>query len=149
MISDMETGEMNTEQAIRFSLINYLNDLPQQPGWSDGSGLTRYNLVTPHSLVVLLEKLVQEYGEERILELFPAGGVSGTIRGLYRSPEGEPPYVFAKTGTLRNNTALSGYVYTLSGKRLNFSIINNNYVISNNALRMEMGRLLELIRDNF
>jgi serine-type D-Ala-D-Ala carboxypeptidase/endopeptidase (penicillin-binding protein 4) len=149
MISDMETGEMNTEQAIRFSLINYLNDLPQQPRWSDGSGLTRYNLVTPHSLVVLLEKLVQEYGEERILELFPAGGVSGTIRGLYRSPEGEPPYVFAKTGTLRNNTALSGYVYTLSGKRLNFSIINNNYVISNNALRMEMGRLLELIRDNF
>lgn len=149
MISDMQTGEMNTEQAIRFSLLNYLDDLPQQPRWSDGSGLTRYNLVTPHSLVILLEKLVQEYGEKRILEFFPAGGVSGTIRGFYRSPEGEPPYVFAKTGTLRNNTALSGYLFTSSGKRLNFSIINNNYVISNNALRMEMGRLLELIRDQY
>jgi serine-type D-Ala-D-Ala carboxypeptidase/endopeptidase (penicillin-binding protein 4) len=147
MISDETFGTMNTERAIRYSVENYLNGLPQRPGWYDGSGLTRYNLITPHSLVILLERLIQEYGEEKTLTWFPAGGVSGTISGFYRAPEGEPPYVYAKTGTLRNNTALSGYLYTASGRRLNFSIINNNYMISNHALRTETGRLLELIRE--
>ena len=146
MISDMQFGTMNSEEAILYALSNHLGGLPQQPRWSDGSGLTRYNLVTPHSMVVLLERLMDEYGEERTLSWFPAGGVSGTISGSYRAPFGEPPYVYAKTGTLRNNTALSGYIYTDSGKRLNFSIINNNYVLGNHALRAEMGRLLELIK---
>ncbi len=149
MVSDHLFGDMNVERAIRHSVQNYLNGLPQTPRWNDGSGLTRYNLVTPHSLVILLEQLMNEYGEERTLGWFPAGGVSGTIRGFYHAPEGEPPYVYAKTGTLRNNTALSGYLYTDSGRRLNFSIINNNYVVGNNAMRTEMGKLLELIRTNY
>jgi D-alanyl-D-alanine carboxypeptidase/D-alanyl-D-alanine-endopeptidase (penicillin-binding protein 4) len=149
MISDMQFGVMNSEEAIRYALSNYLGGLPQQPRWSDGSGLTRYNLVTPHTMVVLLERLMDEYGEERTLSWFPAGGVSGTISGFYRAPAGEPPYVYAKTGTLRNNTALSGYLFTHTGKRLNFSIINNNYVIGNHSLRAEMGRLLELIRQSY
>ena len=149
MISDKHFGVMNSEAAIRYALSGYMGGLPQRPSWSDGSGLTRYNLITPHSIVVLLEKLMSEYGEERTLSWFPAGGVSGTIRGSYRAPAGEPPYVYAKTGTLRNNTALSGYVYTDSGKRLSFSIINNNYVLGNNALRSEMGSLLELIKKNY
>jgi serine-type D-Ala-D-Ala carboxypeptidase/endopeptidase (penicillin-binding protein 4) len=149
MISESQFGRMNTAEAIRYSLDQYLNDLPQRPQWRDGSGLTRYNLVSPHSLVILLEKLMDEFGEDKVLGWFPAGGVSGTISNFYRAPEGEPPYVYAKTGTLSNNTALSGYVFTDSGKRLNFSIIHNNYVIGNNALRMETGRLLELIRQTY
>jgi serine-type D-Ala-D-Ala carboxypeptidase/endopeptidase (penicillin-binding protein 4) len=149
MISDQEFGIMNTERAINYSVSNYFSGLPETPRWSDGSGLTRYNLVTPNSLVILLEKLMSEFGEEKTLSFFPAGGVSGTISSFYRAPEGEPPYIYAKTGTLRNNTALSGYIYTDSGRRLNFSIINNNYVIGNNALRSEMGRLLELIKGSY
>lgn len=149
MISESQFNELNTDRAIEFALDQYFSDLPQRPQWRDGSGLTRYNLVTPHSVVVLLEKLISEYGEEKVLGWFPAGGLSGTIRSFYRAPEGEPPYVYAKTGTLSNNTALSGYLFTDSGRRLNFSIINNNYVIGNNALRQETGLLLELIRKEY
>ncbi len=149
MISEQEFGEMNTARAISFALGEYLDDLPQRPNWRDGSGLTRYNLVTPHSLVILLEKLMEDYGEEKALSWFPIGGVSGTISGLYRAPEGEEPYVYAKTGTLSNATALSGYVYTDSGRRLNFSFLNNNYVISNNQVRSEMQKVLEFIKQNY
>lgn len=149
MISWKEFGVMNTAKAIEFSVENYLEDLPTKPQWRDGSGLTRYNLITPKSTVYLLEKIMDELGEEKALSFFPVGGVSGTIRGYYHAPEGEPPFVYAKTGTLSNNTALSGYVYTNSGKRLNFSFINNNYVISNHAIRSEMGRLLSLIKENY
>lgn len=149
MVSEQEFGEMNTAKGIRFALDEYFGDLPQQPNWRDGSGLTKYNLVTPHSLVVLLKKLMDDFGEERTLSWFPVGGVSGTISGWYHAPEGEEPYVYAKTGTLSNTTALSGYVYTDSGRHLNFSFINNNYVISNNSLKVEMQKVLEYIKAHY
>ena len=149
MISESLSGTLNTENAIRYSLVNHFTFLPQLPQWRDGSGLTRYNLVTPLSLVILLEKLMDEYGESKVLNWFPVGGVNGTIEGLYGAPEGEPPYVYAKTGTLSNHTALSGYIYTDSGRRLIFSTLHNNYVIGNSELRQETERLLELIKRSY
>jgi len=149
MISEMQFGTLSTERAITYSLENFFEDLPQRVQWRDGSGLTRYNLITPRTVIFLLDKLMDEYGESKVLSWFPAGGESGTLRGYYRAPEGEPPFVYAKTGTLSNNTALSGYIFTDSGRRLGFSIIHNNYVIGNNALRAETGRLLELIKKSY
>lgn len=149
MISDQQFGTMNTSRAISYSQSNFLEDLPQRARWVDGSGLTRYNLITPLSTVALLEKLYEYLGEEELLALMPAGGVSGTISGRYRAPEGRDPFIFAKTGTLSNNTSLSGFLYTDSGRRLTFSFHNNNYVISNNAIRSEMDRILQYIRENY
>ncbi|MFO7846384.1 MAG: D-alanyl-D-alanine carboxypeptidase, partial [Balneolaceae bacterium] len=149
MISDSQFGEMNTTRAINFALSNYMDDLPDRPRWSDGSGLTRYNLITPHSTVMLLEKLYQMVGREEALSLMPAGGVRGTISGRYKAPDGQPPFVYAKTGTLSNNTSLSGYLFTDSGRRLVFSFHNNNFVVSNNVIRNEMDRILQYVRQNY
>jgi D-alanyl-D-alanine carboxypeptidase/D-alanyl-D-alanine-endopeptidase (penicillin-binding protein 4) len=149
MISDQEFGVMNTTRAINYARENFLSDLPDEPRWVDGSGLTRYNLITPMSTVVLLEKLYDMLGEEEVLSLMPIGGVRGTIAGRYRAPEGQDPFVFAKTGTLSNNTSLSGYLYTDSGRRLTFSFHNNNFVVSNSIIRDEMNRVLQYIRQNY
>jgi D-alanyl-D-alanine carboxypeptidase/D-alanyl-D-alanine-endopeptidase (penicillin-binding protein 4) len=149
MISNQEFGTMNTSRAINFALENYLYDLPDPPRWVDGSGLTRYNLITPMSTVALLEKLYSLLGEEETLALMPIGGVRGTISGRYRAPEGQSPFVYAKTGTLSNNTSLSGYLFTDSGRRLTFSFHNNNFVVSNNIIRDEMNRILQYIRQNY
>lgn len=149
MISDYQFGTMNTARAISYSQSNFLDDLPQPARWVDGSGLTRYNLITPHSTVKLLEKLYDYLGEEELLSLMATGGVSGTISGRYRAPEGQEPFVYAKTGTLSNNTSLSGFLYTDSGRRLTFSFHNNNYIISNNMIRSEMDRVLQYIRENY
>jgi D-alanyl-D-alanine carboxypeptidase/D-alanyl-D-alanine-endopeptidase (penicillin-binding protein 4) len=149
MISDEKWGRMDASRAISHSVQTHLAGLPDTPRWSDGSGLTRYNLVTPRSLVILLDKLYEEYGEERILPMFPAGGKSGTISGRYAPPPGEPPYVYAKTGTLRNNNALSGYIFTDSGRRLIFSFINNNFVTSGNAVLNEVERALNVIKTEY
>jgi D-alanyl-D-alanine carboxypeptidase/D-alanyl-D-alanine-endopeptidase (penicillin-binding protein 4) len=105
--------------------------------------------MTPRSIVALLDKLYDEYGKERILPMFPAGGRSGTISSRYRAPDGEPPFVYAKTGTLRNNNALSGYIYTDSGRRLIFSFVNNNFVASSNAVITEMEKVLNLIKKHY
>jgi len=149
MISDQEFGVMNTTRAINFAMENYLEDLPDRPRWVDGSGLTRYNLITPMSTIMLLEKLYNMLGQEETLALMPIGGVRGTISGRYRAPEGQEPFVYAKTGTLSNNTSLSGYLFTDSGRRLTFSFHNNNFVVSNGVIRDEMNRVLQYIRQNY
>jgi len=148
LISDELYGEMNTMKAINYVLENYLNEFKDQFRWADGSGLTRYNLITPNAMAGLKNRFLKEYGEEAVKKYFPAGGQSGTLRSWYRPADGEEPYVYAKTGTLRNNTSLSGYIYTDSGRLLIFSFLNNNYIVSNNAIRIEMQNALNLIKSN-
>lgn len=149
MISDQEFGVMNTTRAINYAQENYLKELPERPRWADGSGLTRYNLITPLSTVMLLEKLYNMLGKDETLALMPIGGVSGTIKGRYRAPEGQEPFIYAKTGTLSNNLSLSGYLFTDSGRRLTFSFYNNNFVVGNSVIRDEMNQVLQYIRQNY
>jgi serine-type D-Ala-D-Ala carboxypeptidase/endopeptidase (penicillin-binding protein 4) len=135
------TGVMNTGQAIEYAEKNFFADLPDDLKWVDGSGLSRYNLMTPRSLVAILDKIQQVLPRARILNIFPTGGVNGTIKDNYRN--GDKPYIFAKTGTLRHNHSLSGYVITKRGKLLIFSFMHSNYTGSMSALRKEMERVLK------
>ena len=48
-------------------------DLPQKPRWVDGSGLSRYNLFTPASLVSILNKMEKQFGIERLKSFFQPG----------------------------------------------------------------------------
>lgn len=137
-------GTMNTQQMINYSKERLLNDLPDEPQWVDGSGLSRYNLFTPRSLVKVLDKIRSRVPKERLLGIFPAGGVSGTIEQWYDN--GDQPFVFAKTGTLRNNHCLSGYLLTKSGRLLIFSFMHNNYTNSPSAYKSEMEKVLRKIR---
>lgn len=128
--------------AISYVKEHYLNDLQDELRWIDGSGLSRYNLFTPRSIVKLLEKIRHLVPEERLYELLPEGGVSGT---LIDYPIIDQPYIYAKTGALSNNYALSGYLITKSGKTLIFSFMNNNYVINDGMIKNEMRKVLENI----
>lgn len=131
--------ELNSSRTIELLADSLLRDLPQKPIWVDGSGLSRYNLFTPLSIVSLLNKIYWEVGEERIFDLFPAGGRSGTIKDYYVA---DPPYIFAKTGTLRNNHTLSGFLIASSGKRLIFSFMHNHYASVSDPIKKEMEKLL-------
>lgn len=131
----------------RYYIINkYLNDLPQPIFWRDGSGLSRYNLVTPQSMVSLLQKIEAEVGFETIRQTFPVGGKSGTIRKWYSA---DTPYVYAKTGTLSNNHNLSGFLITASGRKLVFSFMNNNYIRPSSEIKQSMQQLIEYVRDHY
>lgn len=143
LCSWQRTGLLNTDQAIDFSKKNLMSTLPDTPKWVDGSGLSRYNLVTPRSMVELLNRIQQMMPRERLFGIFAAGGVNGTIKSNYKN--GDSPYVFAKTGTLRNNHCLSGYLITKTGKMLIFSFMHNNYTGSMSTLRKEMERVLKQV----
>ncbi|MBI6115667.1 D-alanyl-D-alanine carboxypeptidase/D-alanyl-D-alanine endopeptidase [Salegentibacter maritimus] len=146
MAANKVSDTLKTEIAIDYMKENFLKDLPDEPMWYDGSGLSRYNLFTPQSMVKLLQKIKKEVPQKELLDMLPAGGHSGTIKNYYKA---DKPYVFAKTGTLKNNHSLSGYLITKKGKLLIFSFMNSNYTVPTSVLKAEMEKVLLQIRDNY
>jgi D-alanyl-D-alanine carboxypeptidase/D-alanyl-D-alanine-endopeptidase (penicillin-binding protein 4) len=91
----------------------------------DGSGLSRKNLVTPESVVQLLDYMDQHPLGERFRDLLPVAGREGTLKDrMSKSLAAER--VVAKTGTIEFVAALSGYASTRDGERLAFSIMVNH-----------------------
>ena len=129
---------------IRYVRKKYRGALPDPVVWADGSGLSRQNLVTPRTLAALLVRLHQEVPEPRLLSLLAAGGHQGTLRRRYHDAAG--PWVWGKTGSLTNNTNLSGYLRTRSGRLLAFTFLNNNHVADGGDVRNEMERVLRQVR---
>lgn len=144
--SGVLSDTLNTRNAMDFMLKNHLKDIPQKPRWVDGSGLSRYNLFTPQSLVFVLKKLYEEIPEERLFHIFPKGGVSGTVEDWYG---GKEPYIIAKSGSLSNNYCLSGYLRAKSGRVLIFSFMNNHFRNPSSELKLRMQTIFESIRDAY
>lgn len=138
-------GEMNDERMIDTLLKTDLKDMPQKPQWADGSGLSRYNLFTPQDLVWLLKKLQDEFSLQKMKVLLPQANV-GTLEGLYNGYEGR---IYAKTGTLSNNMALSGYILTKKNRQLIFSIMIGNHQAKHAVVRKGMESYLTTIIDNY
>ena len=140
---------LDADSVIAYAKKNFLNDLPDEPQWADGSGLSRRNLFTPASIISLLNKIITDVKDETLLHsLLPTGGVSGTIKNAYKTDNGKP-FVWAKTGSLANNHNQSGYLVTRKGKRLAFSFMNNNFTESSREIRDEMVRIMTFIHENY
>ncbi|WP_335966942.1 D-alanyl-D-alanine carboxypeptidase [Galbibacter sp. PAP.153] len=145
--SSMLSDTLSSNKARDYILDNELSGIPQNPRWVDGSGLSRYNLFTPQSMVFVLNKLYKEIPTDELFDIFPTGGETGTIKNYFK---GNPtPYIHAKTGTLSNNYCLSGYLKTKSGETLIFSFMNNHYRGGSTDVKKHMTPLLEWIRDNY
>jgi D-alanyl-D-alanine carboxypeptidase/D-alanyl-D-alanine-endopeptidase (penicillin-binding protein 4) len=93
---------------------------------ADGSGLSRYDLVSPKLLVELLTHMDASPHRETWIASLPIAGRDGTLASRME----DPPLldqVQAKTGSLSGTRALSGYLTTRSGERIVFSTLANNY----------------------
>ncbi len=141
------TDTLSSELSRDYMLDTYLANLPQKPRWVDGSGLSRYNLFTPASVIFVLDKLNKELPQSRLFTLFPAGGQSGTLEDWYAGDI--EPYVFAKSGTLGNSYCLSGYLKTSSGKILLFSFMNNHFMEPTSSIKKKIEHILKTIRDTY
>jgi D-alanyl-D-alanine carboxypeptidase/D-alanyl-D-alanine-endopeptidase (penicillin-binding protein 4) len=145
MASNEHLGYMSDEKMIDTILKSDLKDIPQKPKWVDGSGLSRYNLFTPQSFVYILNKIKNEFGWDRVKNILPTGG-TGTLSSYYKK---DSSFIYAKTGTLSNNCALSGYLITKKGKLLIFSILVNNYQSGATPVRKAVELFLTEIREKY
>jgi D-alanyl-D-alanine carboxypeptidase/D-alanyl-D-alanine-endopeptidase (penicillin-binding protein 4) len=142
MVSAERTGVMSDALVIDTILKTDLAGLSKKPVWVDGSGMSRYNLFSPHIFITVLDKMKTEFGMDRIKNIFPAGD-SGTLKGFYK---GDTNYVYAKTGSMSGVIALSGFLYTKAGRLLEFSILVNNYMGNSMAIRRRIERFINDIR---
>lgn len=147
LASSMVSDTLNTTKVRDYILQNSLKDLKQQPRWVDGSGLSRYNLFTPTSLVHVLDKLYKTVPRKRLFHFFPVGGKSGTLKNWYAG--NQRPYIFAKSGSLSNTYNLSGYLVTNKGETLIFSFMNNHFRKPTSEVKKRMQVFFELLRDTY
>jgi D-alanyl-D-alanine carboxypeptidase/D-alanyl-D-alanine-endopeptidase (penicillin-binding protein 4) len=147
MASSTLSDTLSSKKVREFMLNNSLKTLTEKPRWVDGSGLSRYNLFSPKSFVDVLSKLYQTLPKARLFNLFPAGGASGTLKKWYAGEH--EPYIYAKSGTVGNNYALSGYLITNTGETLIFSFMNNHYTKPTTKVKQNMQSIFEYLRNEY
>ena len=92
---------------------------------SDGSGLSRHDLVTPQAIVALLTFAQKQPWFETYYNSLPVAGVDGTLEDRMKNTPAAG-HIHAKTGSVEHVRVLSGFAETPSGRRLIFSFLSNN-----------------------
>lgn len=112
---------------------------------ADGSGLSRLNYASAEALVRVLERMYHdERHREAFLQTLPIGGQDGTLRNRLRAPWASGQ-AHAKTGSISNTRALSGYLATRGGETLVFSIVANNFSLPGWRIEMVIDLIVEIL----
>ncbi len=135
--------------------LEVLSEFAQQVGaargetvFADGSGLSRDDLVAPDTLVKLLIHMARGPAFDIFLDSLPVAGVDGTLAGRFKGSPAERR-IHAKTGTLEQVNALSGYMDLPSGKRLVFSIIGNSHPLKEQQGAATLDQIASAVYDWF
>jgi D-alanyl-D-alanine carboxypeptidase/D-alanyl-D-alanine-endopeptidase (penicillin-binding protein 4) len=102
---------------------------------TDGSGLSRLNLVTPAAVVQLLA-----YMNGPFRSLLPIGGVDGTLATRFGEVRAAHE-LQAKTGSLTHVNALSGYARSRRYGDVAFAIFVNNTPATNSEVRSVIDKI--------
>jgi D-alanyl-D-alanine carboxypeptidase/D-alanyl-D-alanine-endopeptidase (penicillin-binding protein 4) len=110
----------------------------------DGSGMSMDDRIAPRAYTKLLTYAARQPWGAEWRSTFPIAGVDGTLSGRFKdSPlKGK---MEAKTGTLNESYALSGYMTAASGKTLAFSILVNGRRPGSRAEHQAIDRIAEAI----
>jgi D-alanyl-D-alanine carboxypeptidase/D-alanyl-D-alanine-endopeptidase (penicillin-binding protein 4) len=129
-----KTGDSSADAAIQFE-----EDFRKGIGltdadaiMTDASGLSRKDMVTPQSEVMLLRWAAKQPWYEFFRASLPVAGVDGTLTDrMAHTPAAE--HIWAKTGSLSHVDSLAGYATTARGAHLVFSFIGNNHNLKGRA----------------
>ncbi len=144
--SALASRENGLEAVYRF--IDSIGFNSENYSIADGSGVSRYNLVSAELLVECLKYFY--YRNPGLFNLlyssFPIGGVDGTLKKRFMDTKAFNN-VHAKTGTLSGVSALSGYITAANQHILAFSIILENYTEKSKYARTFIDRICELLAE--
>ena len=142
MLSGSAQWELNTQKGLAM-LYQQNKTLKSQFQQVDGSGLSRYSLASPRGLLETLDKIYETIGSRNIKTLFPQANSEGTM--IRYAPQQNLGFVYAKSGSLRNNHVLAGYLFTDTNKPYAFVISINNYTGDKKAIQAAIGARLSFL----
>jgi len=137
-----KAGSRNYEDALKFAsdFFKAVGIADGDIALSDGSGLSRKDLITPRATVQLLRYAATQPWGELYRSTLPVAGEDGTLSDRMKNTPAAAR-IFAKTGTIGHGNTLSGYATTLRGERLIFSILGNN----NNLHAQDANKVIDAI----
>ncbi len=142
----LATRENGLEAVNRF--IDSLGFHSENYSIADGSGVSRYNLVSVELLLKCLKYLF--YKNPGLFNLLysslPIGGVDGTLEKRFLDTKAFNN-IRAKTGTLSGVSALSGYITSANQHMLAFSILLENYTEKSAYARKYIDQICELLAE--
>jgi D-alanyl-D-alanine carboxypeptidase/D-alanyl-D-alanine-endopeptidase (penicillin-binding protein 4) len=133
-------------RVVRQFLLNAGLD-PNDFLFYDGSGLSSHDLITPRATATFLAFAVRQPWFPAWKVSLPEGGVDGGLTSRFPNPPLKE-HLFAKTGTLGETYALSGYLDAASGRPIIFSIFVDKHMPTSSADRVTMDKLVEAIAAN-
>ena len=120
-------GTADAGRAVVRDVLTSWGIPPSEVLMADGSGLSRYNLVTADAMVTVLAHVYDDVRlRQPYLDTLPIAGRAGTLSARMKGTAADGN-VHAKTGSFTNARAVAGFVHTADGEPLAFSIIANNY----------------------
>jgi D-alanyl-D-alanine carboxypeptidase/D-alanyl-D-alanine-endopeptidase (penicillin-binding protein 4) len=122
--------------------------VPDDVVQTDGSGLSRHDLVTPRALVALLAYAQKQPWFPAFYASLPVAGVDGTLNERMKN-SGIAGRIHAKTGSVTHVRTLSGFAETPGGRRLIFSILSNNQVGKSHEVHDTMDALCVAMIEEF
>ncbi len=109
----------------------------------DGSGLSRFNLITPQETAQLLLNMARSPYAEAFYNSLAIPGDEGTLKARRKETSAITLInIKAKTGTMTHVRSLSGYVTSKNGELLAFSFLCNNYNVPGNVIDGLYDRML-------
>jgi D-alanyl-D-alanine carboxypeptidase/D-alanyl-D-alanine-endopeptidase (penicillin-binding protein 4) len=119
------SGSIADGQAVVRQLMTQAGVAETSYDFSDGSGMSSYNRISPRAAVGLLSWIARQPWSMAWRGTLPIAGRDGTLQNRFKGTllEGK---LFAKTGSLDASRALSGYLTTRSGRTLIFSVLAND-----------------------
>ncbi|KTS26161.1 serine-type D-Ala-D-Ala carboxypeptidase [Pantoea stewartii] len=96
----------------------------------DGSGLSRHDLISPATMMQVLQYIAQNDSKLDYISMLPLAGHDGTLQyrgGLHEA--GLDGKVSAKTGSLQGVYNLAGFITTSSGARVAFVQFLSGYAV--------------------
>jgi D-alanyl-D-alanine carboxypeptidase/D-alanyl-D-alanine-endopeptidase (penicillin-binding protein 4) len=115
---------------------------------SDGSGLSRRDLVTPRAIVALLKYAQGQPWFTAYYASLPVAGEDGSLEDRMKNSPAMGR-IHAKTGSLEHVRSRSGYAETPGGRRLIFSFLSNNVTGKNHEAMDALDGLCEAMIQEF
>ena len=137
-----KTKDGSTEAGLNQMYLHWKNKISKTGLYlKDGSGLSRSNAVSANHFCELLYQMSLSKNAAVFKSSLPVVGISGTVAGMCKGTIAQGR-IHAKSGTMNRTKSYAGYLETLSGKKMAFSISVNNFNCSNSTTVEQIEKLM-------